>query len=129
MTSNRPIEMPLTPTEDSARVPDRLEQVVREEAEYIQRHRHPRRDLHELQRAFVGIAMSGGGIRSATTNLGILQALSRMGILPMVDYMSTVSGGGYIGSCLSSLLSWNRNASSDDQNKCGPFTFGPGDTP
>jgi len=45
-----------------------------------------------------GIAFSGGGIRSATFNLGILQGLARTGLLPMFDYLSTVSGGGYIGS-------------------------------
>jgi hypothetical protein len=39
------------------------------------------------------------------TNLGVLQALSRMGILRLVDYLSTVSGGGYIGGCLASILS------------------------
>jgi len=53
----------------------------------------------------IGIALSGGGIRSATFNLGILQALSSLRILPRIDYLSTVSGGGYIGSCLTSLLS------------------------
>jgi hypothetical protein len=53
----------------------------------------------------IGLTLSGGGIRSATFNLGVLQALSRLGILPYVDYLSTVSGGGYIGSCLTSLLS------------------------
>ena len=53
----------------------------------------------------LGLALSGGGIRSATFNLGVLQSLSRMGILWRIDYLSTVSGGGYIGSCLSSLLS------------------------
>ena len=52
----------------------------------------------------VGLALSGGGIRSATFNLGLLQALARQGILRFCDYLSTVSGGGYIGSCLSSLL-------------------------
>jgi len=54
--------------------------------------------------SLVGLALSGGGIRSATTCLGMLQTLSRLKILPLVDYMCTVSGGGYIGSCLSSLL-------------------------
>jgi len=63
----------------------------------------PNRD--EVASSLLGLALSGGGIRSATTNLGILQALSRMGILPVVDYISTVSGGGYIGACFSSLLS------------------------
>ncbi len=45
----------------------------------------------------VGLALSGGGIRSATFNLGLLQALDRKGVLEHVDYLSTVSGGGYIG--------------------------------
>ena len=44
-----------------------------------------------------GLALSGGGIRSATFNLGILQSLARLGILEQVDYLSTVSGGGYVG--------------------------------
>jgi hypothetical protein len=57
----------------------------------------------------IGLAFSGGGIRSATTNLGIVQALSRMGILRLVDYLSTVSGGGYIGGCLTSFLSVNHD--------------------
>jgi hypothetical protein len=45
----------------------------------------------------VGLAFSGGGIRSATFNLGILKALQELGVLKYVDYLSTVSGGGYIG--------------------------------
>jgi len=52
----------------------------------------------------VGLALSGGGIRSATFSLGILQGLARHGVLRHVDLLSTVSGGGYIGSCLSALL-------------------------
>ncbi len=44
-----------------------------------------------------GIALSGGGIRSATVNLGVLSILNRCGILSLADYLSTVSGGGYIG--------------------------------
>jgi hypothetical protein len=45
----------------------------------------------------VGLAFSGGGIRSATFNLGLLKALHELGLLKYVDYLSTVSGGGYIG--------------------------------
>jgi hypothetical protein len=52
----------------------------------------------------VGLAISGGGIRSATFALGGLQALARHGWLSKVDYLSTVSGGGYIGSSLTWLL-------------------------
>ncbi|HUX09104.1 MAG TPA: patatin-like phospholipase family protein, partial [Terriglobia bacterium] len=48
----------------------------------------------------IGLALSGGGIRSATFNLGVLQAMARVGFFPCVDYLSTVSGGGYIGSWL-----------------------------
>ena len=49
----------------------------------------------------VGLAFSGGGIRSATFGLGVLEALKKAGILKKVDYLSTVSGGGYIGGWLS----------------------------
>jgi hypothetical protein len=53
----------------------------------------------------VGLCLSGGGIRSATFSLGLIQALFRSGLIKRVDYLSTVSGGGYIGSCLTALLS------------------------
>jgi hypothetical protein len=48
----------------------------------------------------IGLAFSGGGIRSATFNLGVLQRLQELDFLREVDYLSTVSGGGYIGSWL-----------------------------
>ena len=67
-----------------------------------------RPNLTVEQRAFArgtfGICLSGGGIRSATLNLGILQGLTEKGLLPYVDYLSTVSGGGYIGGWLLALL-------------------------
>lgn len=47
----------------------------------------------------LGVAFSGGGIRSACFHLGVLQALAATKKLSQVDYLSTVSGGGYIGSC------------------------------
>jgi hypothetical protein len=52
----------------------------------------------------VGLALSGGGIRSATFCLGIIQALARLRLLRAFDYLSTVSGGGYIGAWLSALI-------------------------
>jgi len=58
-----------------------------------------------------GLAVSGGGIRSATFSLGIIQGLSKYGILKRLDYLSTVSGGGYTGSCVSSLLNDEKNLS------------------
>jgi hypothetical protein len=56
------------------------------------------------QMGLVGVAFSGGGIRSATFNLGIIQALAKLKLLGPVDYLSTVSGGGYIGGWLSNLV-------------------------
>ena len=60
--------------------------------------------LPSTQLELVGLALSGGGIRSATFCLGVIQSLARHGILKSVDYLSTVSGGGFIGACLSSTL-------------------------
>lgn len=51
-----------------------------------------------------GICLSGGGIRSATFALGILQGLAELKLLPKADYLSTVSGGGYIGSWLQGVF-------------------------
>ncbi|WP_440875276.1 patatin-like phospholipase family protein [Thalassotalea sp. PLHSN55] len=65
-----------------------------------------------IRKGFIGVAFSGGGIRSATFNLGVLQALNSIGIFKCVDYLSTVSGGGYIGSCVSALY-----ASIDQQSQ------------
>lgn len=50
------------------------------------------------------LAFSGGGIRSATFNLGVLQGLAKENRLQEFDYLSTVSGGGYIGSWLSAWI-------------------------
>jgi len=48
----------------------------------------------------VGVALSGGGIRSATFSLGFFQALADANLLGKIDYVSTVSGGGYFGGFL-----------------------------
>ena len=65
------------------------------------------------ERGLAGLALSGGGIRSATFNLGMLQGMAKVqneqtgnGMLRLFDYLSTVSGGGYIGSW---LAGWIRN--------------------
>jgi Patatin-like phospholipase len=60
-------------------------------------------------RRLFGMCLSGGGIRSATFSLGVLQGLAERGLLPKADYLSTVSGGGYIGSWLQGVL-WRQNA-------------------
>jgi hypothetical protein len=52
----------------------------------------------------VGMALSGGGIRSATFCLGATQALAGRDLLKDVDFLSTVSGGGYVGCFLTTRL-------------------------
>jgi hypothetical protein len=65
-----------------------------------------RRNYYEIDEKAhaIGLALSGGGIRSATFSLGVLVALARRSVLPQIDYLSTVSGGGYLGSFLSAFL-------------------------
>jgi len=61
-----------------------------------------------VDHGLVGIGFSGGGIRSAALNLGITQALHARGVFDHIDYMSTVSGGGYLGSSISTLMRTSR---------------------
>lgn len=50
------------------------------------------------------LCLSGGGIRSATFSLGVIQALANLNLLEKFDYLSTVSGGGYIGGWLTTWI-------------------------
>ncbi len=56
------------------------------------------------QEELTALCFSGGGIRSATFGLGIVQALAQSNLLGKFDYLSTVSGGGYLGSWLSAWI-------------------------
>ncbi len=92
---------------------------------------HGRRPITELPAAenrkpgesmfdTTGLALSGGGIRSAAFCLGALQALGVHGLIERTDYLSTVSGGGYIGSSVSACMSQVR-----DTGTPTPFPFAP----
>src|SRR5687768_6425794 len=59
----------------------------------------------DVRTPVVGVALSGGGIRSATFCLGLFQALARQKLVRRLDYMSTVSGGGYFGGFLGAAFS------------------------
>jgi len=74
-----------------------FKEVIQREKEQLRQRRKKLNQEHGTpeQENWFGIAMSGGGIRSATINLGFLQTLNKFGILQKADYMSTVSGGGY----------------------------------
>lgn len=51
-----------------------------------------------------GLALSGGGIRSATFCFGLLKALAKNQVFHRFDMLSTVSGGGYIGATVGRLF-------------------------
>ena len=87
-----------------------FERVLQDELDEIRESRRARTGMDappgtKLEEDLFGVAFSGGGIRSATFNLGVLQALARKGLLKRIDYLSTVSGGGYIGSWLQAWVS------------------------
>src|SRR5262249_1667670 len=51
--------------------------------------------------ARTALCISGGGIRSATFALGVIQGLAGADVLDKFDYLSTVSGGGHLGRMVS----------------------------
>jgi len=67
-------------------------------------HLHAQAKDAKEPRPRTALCVSGGGIRSATFALGIIQGLASVGLLKRFHYLSTVSGGGYIGSWLSSWV-------------------------
>jgi hypothetical protein len=60
--------------------------------------------MHRDADPLTALCISGGGIRSATFALGAIQGLAERGLLARFDYLSTVSGGGYIGSWLTAWV-------------------------
>lgn len=91
-------------------------EVLAEELDYIRGYRGPQGrvvidpprapTVAQAQQAIfdsgaAALCLSGGGIRSATFNLGALQGLAQKGVLERFDYISSVSGGGYIAGWLS----------------------------
>ena len=100
--------------------------VLHDELDAIAREKNQPPSSHEIdaqtrawQSNLQGLAFSGGGIRSATFCLGVLQKLAEQRLLESFDYLSTVSGGGYIGSWFSSLLQrkpWTKQAAQPESS-------------
>ncbi len=89
--------------------PTRLWGDYREEYEFIANRRATLLDKAKQTGTGVpphltGLAFSGGGIRSATFHLGVLQAVQELGKLKQIDYLSTVSGGSYVGGWMAAHL-------------------------
>jgi len=81
-----------------------FDDLVRDEFDLVKSRREKLNQPNPDSPALTGLALSGGGIRSATFSLGFLQALSRQKVFPKIDYLSTVSGGSYIGSFFGALF-------------------------
>jgi kumamolisin len=103
--------------------------VLHNELQQIRSSRLERLEAKENTRdpanSLIGLAFSGGGIRSATFNLGILQGLAQLGLLRKFDYLSTVSGGGYIGSWLMAWMHHQNIGIKDVQRKLAPAAYEP----
>jgi hypothetical protein len=96
----------------------------KEERERAQRE-NPERDLGPPEPAYhdqkCSLAFSGGGIRSATFGLGVLQGLAQAKMLSHIRYLSTVSGGGYIGGWLISWIGRAPGRLAEVEDKLGDY--------
>jgi len=94
-----------------------VESINRDEGAEVAR----RREAHDITTSrgmnATGVALSGGGIRSATFCLGVMQVLADRSLLKDVDFLSTVSGGGYTGSFLTTRL----GTGATENNVAGPY--------
>ena len=115
------------------------EELLKSESEYIEAWRIKRgapeqnsdgsSSYGKTQDNLIGLGLSGGGIRSATFSLGVMQALAKEKLFKYIDYLSTVSGGGYIGSA----ITWLKSPKSDTEKESyfenpDDFPFGTGDS-
>ena len=90
---------------DDRLIPDAMVDKINEaEAGAVALRRQNRHSDAPAGKNAVGLGLSGGGIRSATFCLGVTQVLAERGLLKDVDFLSTVSGGGYVGCFLTTRL-------------------------
>ncbi len=92
------------------RIGERRNNALKGEPENALTHEQIRQDL-------VGLALSGGGIRSGAVSLGFLQAVYQKQCWPYIDYLSTVSGGGYAGGMVTAAASVPQSTSTGHNNK------------
>ena len=98
-------------------------EIAKDENEAVANRREKRKNSKKIEAPAghdaIGLALSGGGIRSATFSLGVVQVLAEKEFLAEVDFLSTVSGGGYTGSFLTQRLG-NGEPLSDVATPRGP---------
>jgi hypothetical protein len=88
-----------SPCQEGKGMTDRMERLVAKRRAALSA-----RQRQRLAGPLWGLALSGGGIRSATFCFGLLHSLARNKVFHKFDLMSTVSGGGYIGAMLGRLF-------------------------
>ncbi|MCP3849960.1 MAG: hypothetical protein GY694_06945 [Gammaproteobacteria bacterium] len=101
---------------DNKQIDDSSQKLKEAEEQYINAWKE--QNGRSEEDGITGLALSGGGIRSATFSLGVMQALAKHNKLGRFDYLSTVSGGGYIGSAITWLL--------NEKKRSGQYTYGVG---
>jgi hypothetical protein len=104
--------------------------MLRAETELIKKTRARR--IGAENAPWCGLGLSGGGIRSASLGLGVLQALAEKSLLQRFDYISSVSGGGYIATSLQWWWSRPRDDAPvvpDDETPIVTFGVQPTDFP
>jgi hypothetical protein len=101
------------------------EKIVKKELEEIRKRRksvqgdtQDTQDTQDISDDLCGLSISGGGIRSSTFSIGVIQSLAKEKLFKKFDYISTVSGGGYTGSLLSTMLN-----SKEEEPKASPPTM------
>jgi hypothetical protein len=83
-----------------------------ERLQFVQKPVHPQEEsktsrfppIRGEEMSLLGLALSGGGMRSATFNLGVLQGLADLDLLRRLDYLSGVSGGSHIAAWLGAWI-------------------------
>jgi len=79
----------------------KIDDVIKIETKIIKKQRKVRGvKINNSDDPKLGLALSGGGIRSASFAMGVVQSLQQFDLFKEIDYLSTVSGGGYLGSAI-----------------------------
>jgi Patatin-like phospholipase len=84
----------------STSVPWSYEEVLELEYDYIRARRKLPKSEVGTPEYLTALCLSGGGVRSASFCLGVIRKLAKGRHLSKFDYLSTVSGGGFIGGFL-----------------------------
>jgi hypothetical protein len=92
-------------------------EILPAEQQRIKSIREARKDGFEVPEdaPLTGLALSGGGIRSAAFGLGVLHALQKRNVIRHIDYLSTVSGGGYTGAAWTYLEALRAKNDNDNE--------------